>query len=74
MVDTSTNPTKKIIAYRLTPVYPVEPGTMRTACVMSCMATGEKLSGMGGGGMFLSPKVVVDLQKGDYTFKNNPES
>lgn len=55
---------RKLIAYRLTPVYELEPGSLATAAVMQCMATGETLSGMGGGGEYLSPKVVETLRGG----------
>lgn len=49
---------RKIIAYRLEPVHELESGSIATAAVMQCMATGEILEGMGGGGDFLSPGVV----------------
>lgn len=55
------------IAYRLQPVYAAGPGTIQTAALMTCMATGEVLDGMGGGGDFLSPKVVELLRGGDCT-------
>lgn len=53
----------RIIAYRLVPVHPAAPNTLQTAALMQCMATGEILDGMGGGGEFLSPKFVEDLRR-----------
>lgn len=50
------------IAYRLTPVKELEPGGIGTAAVMTCMASGRLLSGMGGGGMYLAPDVVEALR------------
>ena len=55
--------TNKIIAYRLEPVHENLPGGIATAAVMTCMATGETLSGMGGGGDYLSPAFVDTLKK-----------
>lgn len=64
---------RKIIAYRLEPVYELAEGGFVTAAVMSCMATGEMLEGMGGGGEFLSPKVVNLLRGGGCTIiKDDP--
>lgn len=51
-----------IIAYRLQPLKETPPGGLATAAVMSCAATGEMLSGMGGGGLFLSPRIVDALR------------
>lgn len=56
---------RKIVAYRLEPVFEIEPGGIATAAVMQCMATGEYLSGMGGGGDYLAPGVVEMLRGGD---------
>jgi hypothetical protein len=53
------------IAYRLTPVRETEPGGIATAAVMTCMATGRILSGMGGGGLYLAPEVVDALRATD---------
>jgi CTP-dependent riboflavin kinase len=53
----------KIIAYRLEPVYEIAPGNIATAAVMTCMVTGEYLSGMGGGGDYISPKVYSRLRE-----------
>jgi hypothetical protein len=53
---------KKAVAYRLTPVYEVEPGQIATAALINCMATGRMLSGMGGGGEYLAPEVVESLR------------
>lgn len=50
------------IAYRLTPVQAIPAGGIATAAVMTCMATGEGLSGMGGGGTYLSPRIVEALR------------
>lgn len=50
------------IAYRLTAVREIEPGAIATAAVMTCMATGRVLSGMGGGGQYLAPEVVTALR------------
>ena len=58
---------RKVIAYRLSPVFETEEGGFATAAIMSCMATGEVLSGMGGGGDFLSPRVVEVLRGGGCT-------
>jgi hypothetical protein len=52
----------KTIAYRLTPIQETPPGGIATAAVMTCMATGEMLSGMGGGGTYLSPRIVEALR------------
>lgn len=52
----------RIIAYRLARVLELEEGGIATAALMKCMATGEVLSGMGGGGEFLSPEVVQALR------------
>lgn len=52
----------KTIAYRLTPVQETPPGGIATAAVMTCMATGETLSGMGGGGTYLAPRIVDALR------------
>ena len=53
---------ENIIAYRLEPVRePAEP-TIMTAAVMTCIATGRTLSGMGGGGDHLSPAIVDALR------------
>lgn len=51
-----------VIAYRLSPVRDVPAGGIATAAVMTCMATGEILYGMGGGGSYLSAKVVEALR------------
>lgn len=57
----------KIIAYRLEPVYEnTDPNVLMTAAVMQCMATGEYLSGMGGGGEYLSPSVATSLRGGQH--------
>lgn len=53
------------IAYRLTPVRAPEPGGIATAAVMTCMATGRVLSGMGGGGTYLAPEVVSAIRRTD---------
>jgi len=53
------------IAYRLSPVRETEPGGIATAAVMTCMATGRMLSGMGGGGLYLAPEVVESLRRTD---------
>ena len=63
---------EEIIAYRLTPIYAPTPGprgqeAFFSAAVISCMATGKMLSGMGGGGEFLSPEVVEMLRGGGCT-------
>lgn len=55
---------EKVIAYRLVPVLPPAPGSLSTAAVMQCALTGEFLSGSGGGGLYLSPKVVDELRRG----------
>jgi len=56
--------TKKPYAYRLQAIHPVEPGKagLATACVMSCCVSGKMLSGMGGGGSYISPEVYDLLQ------------
>lgn len=57
---------KRILCYRLEPVYE-DPRTrlgLSTAAVATCMATGEILDGMGGGGLFLSKKIVDALNAG----------
>lgn len=51
-----------IIAYRLEPIREPEEGTLATAAVMTCLATGRILSGSGGGGDYLSPSVVDALR------------
>lgn len=66
---------RKVKYYRVEPVYK-EPfwyeGSIMTAALVTCMATGETLDGMGGGGDFISidiyhalrnngtPKVIID--------------
>jgi len=69
-----TDPARKIVAYRLTPVFEVEPGGFSTAAVITCIATGEYLDGMGGGGEFLSPKVVDILRGGGCTITKDARS
>lgn len=56
--------TGPIIGYRLEPVHESQPGSIQTAAVMTCMATGKELSGMGGGGDFISPEVFASLRGG----------
>ncbi len=64
---------RKIVAYRLTPVFEMEPGGIATAALMTCMATGKILDGMGGGGDFLAPEVVDALRGGGCTItKDHP--
>lgn len=64
---------KKIVAYRLVPVFEIEEGAFATAAVMTCMATGEVLDGMGGGGEFLAPRIVDMLRGGGCTItKDEP--
>lgn len=52
---------RKVIAYKVTPVFAPEPGSIGTACMATCMATGEHLSGSGGGGDFLKKEIVDAL-------------
>lgn len=59
---------RKIIAYRLEPVYEPRSESIGTAAVMTCMATGKMLSGSGGGGSFLAPE-IVDVLRNDGTSK-----
>ena len=64
---------RKIVAYRVTPVFEPEPGGVATAAVMICMATGKILDGMGGGGEFIAPDVVNMLRGGGCTItKDQP--
>jgi hypothetical protein len=51
-------------AYRVEPIYPRDPNKemLVTAAVMTCMATGRMLDGMGGGGQFLAPEIVDGLR------------
>lgn len=54
--------TKKIIGYKLVPVYD-DPGEfIVNAAVMSCCISGEYLSGHSGGGLFIAPELVEKLQ------------
>lgn len=46
-----------------TPMEPPAKGTIATAAVRSCMACGEILSGMGGGGSYLCSKCFPALQR-----------
>lgn len=54
---------RNIVAYRVEPVHEIPEGGIATAAVMRCMASSEILSGMGGGGEYLAPR-VVDLLRG----------
>lgn len=56
---------KKIIAYRLVPVYEPELGSISTACVMTCAATGDVISNSGGGGQVIAPDVHDALVSGN---------
>lgn len=67
----------RIKYYRIEPVYEDPPGYagFATAAVVSCMATGRMLDGMGGGGDFISieiyealrnrgrPRVIIDAEE-----------
>lgn len=55
---------RKIKYYRIEPVYEDPPGYagFATAAVVTCMATGEMLDGMGGGGEFISIDVYQALR------------
>lgn len=68
---------ERIKYYRIEPVYEDPPDYIgfATAAVVSCMATGKFLDGMGGGGDFISieiyealrnngkPRVIVDKEE-----------
>lgn len=59
--------TRKTLYYRLEPVVepPADAGPqIATAAVVTCLATGRMLDGMGGGGEFLSVEVVDALRRG----------
>lgn len=70
---------RRIKYYRIEPVYEDPPGYVgfATAAVVSCMATGQMLDGMGGGGDFISveiyealrnkgaPRVIIDVNEYD---------
>lgn len=62
--------TKRPIYYSLYPVYEPKKDTFMNAAVQYCMATGKLLSGMGGGGLALSPEIVDALD----ARKNNHEA
>lgn len=62
---------QKIQYWRLSPVYEPDPTKgpyMATAALVQCMATGETLDTMGGGGKFLSNYIVdaLDMSQHDY--------
>lgn len=52
----------RTVAYRLEPIPEQVPGGLSTAAIMTCIATGEILSGSGGGGLHLAPAVVEALR------------
>lgn len=63
------DPERELVGWSLKPIYsdpdPTPPGYMSfaTAAVMSCIATGEMIAGMGGPGYALSAKVVKSLDR-----------
>lgn len=61
---------REVLYYRVQPVMsrlPEDGFTMETAALATCMATGEMLSGSGGGGLFLKKDIVdaLNMQQGD---------
>ena len=50
-----------ILFYTLTPVRQAPDGTIMSAAIQQCMATGKTLAGMGGGGIALAPEIVEAL-------------
>lgn len=46
---------RKIIAYRLEPIYLATMPSMATACIMSSMISGTVISNSGGGGNYITP-------------------
>jgi hypothetical protein len=52
---------REVLYYKVTPVFRQEGMAIGTACVATCMATGEYLSGQGGGGDFLKKEIVDAL-------------
>ncbi len=63
------DPERELVGWSLKPIYsdpdPMPPGRVAfaTAAVMSCIATGEMIAGMGGPGYALSAKVVKSLDR-----------
>ena len=55
--------TKKILGYKLVPVYD-DVDWLVNAAMMDCCLTGETLSGHSGGGMFISPTIVDKIRRG----------
>ncbi len=54
---------KKILGYKLVPIYD-DPGEfIVNAAVMSCCISGEYLSGHSGAGLFIAPKLYNKLQQ-----------
>ncbi len=53
---------KKIIAYKLVPIYEPEVLGMVSACMMQCAVTGQTLSTSGGGPEVISPKVYDKIK------------
>lgn len=47
--------------YHLSPIYPGKPGSIATAALVNCIATGRQLHHCGGPGYALSPDVVKAL-------------
>lgn len=52
---------RKVICYKVTPIFEMERGQIGTACMATCMATGEHVSSSGGGGDFLKKEIVDAL-------------
>ncbi len=63
------DPERELVGWSLSPIYsdpdPTPPGyvSFATAAVMSCIATGQMISGNGGPGYALSAKIVEQLDK-----------
>lgn len=54
--------TKKIIGYKLVPVY--HDDAIVQPAMMTCCLTGKNLSGSGGAGMFIDPDIVDKIRRG----------
>ena len=63
---------KKLIAYKLVPVYETDDFIVQPA-MMDCCLTQENLSANNGAGMFISPKAYDSIRKGKFVFSNLEE-
>ncbi len=64
---------RKLIAYRLVPVYEDSDDFIVQPAMMDCCLTQENLSANNGAGMFISPKAYDAIRKSRFTFNNLDE-